>query len=105
MTQPFPKQEMHPAGAEWVVGFAVVSGIGTAILAAILVFGFLFHEMPSLTTKTPDDEITYAVSHAAGWIIVTLCWLGIPALLLLKQICAVLTFRHAVLLQSLKRSQ
>lgn len=95
MTQPVPEQDIHPAYADWVLWYVYFFTAASLLLCGVLLITFVDHESFSLDTRTAADEITYAVSHAAGWIIVTLLWLGIPVLLLLKQICAVLTFRHA----------
>jgi len=50
------------------------------------------------------QEIVYAISHAAGWIIVVLSWLSVPILILLRRIYAILDYRHAVLVNSISQA-
>ncbi len=102
MTQRTPKG-YYPSSADWVVGFLVVCGCASVFLAIGLLVDMLLSG-PRYGEQIGAQEIVYAISHAAGWIIVVISWLSVPILILLRRIYAILDYRHAVLVNSISQA-
>lgn len=102
MRQSITQHHSH-VGAHWVLIFPIVFAGGSTLLAGCLLFDMLLSG-PRYGEQIGAQEIVYAISHAAGWIIVVLSWLSVPILILLRRIYAILDYRHAVLLNSISQA-
>lgn len=92
MTRPTQRPLKYTAEGEWAVALAAVMITFAALLVALLLFCFLLHAPEGLTARPASEEITYTISVAAGWIIVSICMCSALILLMLRHVCRELRF-------------